>query len=240
MKIKLLLILVILSAGVAVFAQVSPGEKIISYIADPKVQDIQFYWKDDSGQIFRSIQRLQDFLLQKHKKLVFAMNGGMFAPDNSPQGLFIQQRQLLIPADTSSGSGNFYMKPNGILYITANGKAAICPTENFVNNGQIRFATQSGPMLLINGAFHPSFKKGSSNVNIRNGVGVLPDNRLLFAMSEEPINFWDFSNYFKERGCQNALYLDGFVSRTYLPEKKWVQTDGDFGVIIGVAYDTSK
>jgi uncharacterized protein YigE (DUF2233 family) len=34
--------------------------------------------------------------------------------------------------------------------------------------------------------------------------------------------------------CQNALYLDGFVSRTYLPEKAWKQVDGNFGVIIGV------
>jgi uncharacterized protein YigE (DUF2233 family) len=240
MKWKILLVLVFLSPGMIVFAQGSPGAKIISYIADPKAQDIQFYWKDDSGQILRSIQRLKDFLLQKHKKLVFAMNGGMFAPDNSPQGLFIQQQRLLTPVDTSSGSGNFYMKPNGILYITTDKKAVICPTADFVNDGQIRFATQSGPMLLINGAIHPGFKKGSSNVNIRNGVGVLPDNRLLFAMSQEPINFYDLADYFKQQGCQNALYLDGFVSRTYLPEKKWEQTDGNFGVIIGVAYDTSK
>jgi uncharacterized protein YigE (DUF2233 family) len=30
------------------------------------------------------------------------------------------------------------------------------------------------------------------------------------------------------------LYLDGLVSRTYLPEKEWTQTDGNFGVIIAV------
>jgi len=29
------------------------------------------------------------------------------------------------------------------------------------------------------------------------------------------------------------LYLDGFVSRTYLPEKKSLQEEGKFGVIIG-------
>jgi uncharacterized protein YigE (DUF2233 family) len=59
-------------------------------------------------------------------------------------------------------------------------------------------------------------------------------NRLVFAMSKAPINFYDLADYFKSLGCQNALYLDGFVSRTYLPEKNWVQTDGNFGVIIGV------
>jgi uncharacterized protein YigE (DUF2233 family) len=57
---------------------------------------------------------------------------------------------------------------------------------------------------------------------------------LVFAMSKKEINFYDFAKYFKDLGCKNALYLDGFVSRTYLPEKNWKQEDGDFGVIIGV------
>jgi len=89
-------------------------------------------------------------------------------------------------------------------------------------------------MLLINGAFHTAFKKGSANTNIRNAVGILPDNKVIFAMSSQPINFYDLAGYFRNMGCQNALYLDGFVSRTYLPEKNWIQTDGNFGVIIGV------
>lgn len=35
-------------------------------------------------------------------------------------------------------------------------------------------------------------------------------------------------------GCKNALFLDGYVSRTYMPSKKIYQTDGNFTVIIGV------
>jgi uncharacterized protein YigE (DUF2233 family) len=89
-------------------------------------------------------------------------------------------------------------------------------------------------MLLINNVIHPAFKDGSTNVNIRNGVGILPNGNIVFAMSKEAINFYEFAKYFKSLGCQNALYLDGFVSKTYLPEKKWIQTDGDFGVIIAV------
>jgi len=53
-------------------------------------------------------------------------------------------------------------------------------------------------------------------------------------MSKDNINFYDFAKYFQDIGCKYALYLDGFVSRTYCPEKNWTQTDGDFGVIIGV------
>jgi uncharacterized protein YigE (DUF2233 family) len=35
-------------------------------------------------------------------------------------------------------------------------------------------------------------------------------------------------------GCKNALFLDGFVSSMYLPEKGLIDTGGDFGVMIGV------
>ncbi|HEV7230206.1 MAG TPA: phosphodiester glycosidase family protein, partial [Bacteroidia bacterium] len=170
----------------------------------------------------------------KHQTLLFATNGGMYKPDNSPQGLFIQSGKVLAKLDTASGSGNFYLKPNGVFYITSGKQAFICNTSSFKDSGQVLFATQSGPILVIDGKIHSGFTRGSKNLNIRNGVGILPDNRIVFAMSKEPISFYDFANYFKSLGCKNALYLDGFVSRTYLPEKKWEQTDGNFGVIIGV------
>jgi uncharacterized protein YigE (DUF2233 family) len=54
-------------------------------------------------------------------------------------------------------------------------------------------------------------------------------------MSKEGINFYDFAEYFQALGCRNALYLDGYVSRTYLPSENWIQTDGNFAVIIGAA-----
>ena len=89
-------------------------------------------------------------------------------------------------------------------------------------------------MLVVDGNIHPAFRKGSANINIRNGVGILPDKRVLFALSREAINFYDFAEFFKSRGCQNALYLDGFVSRAYLPEKGWKQMDGNFGLLMAV------
>jgi uncharacterized protein YigE (DUF2233 family) len=89
-------------------------------------------------------------------------------------------------------------------------------------------------MLLVDGVIHPAFQQGSSNLNIRNGVGILPNQEVVFAMSKEEINFYDFAVFFQKMGCKDALYLDGFVSRAYLPEKKWMQTDGHFGVMIAV------
>ncbi len=162
------------------------------------------------------------------------MNGGMYLKDQSPQGLYIENGFTLSQIDTiQNGYGNFYLQPNGIFYLTSNGEGFICTTSDFRNKDNIKYATQSGPMLLIEGKIHPKFRKGSHNVHIRNGVGVLPDGQLLFAISKERINFFDFASYFKQNGCKNALYLDGFVSRVYLPSKNWIQLDGNFGVIIG-------
>ena len=71
-------------------------------------------------------------------------------------------------------------------------------------------------------------------MQVRNGVGLLPDGRVLLAMSSAKINFYDFADYFRRAGCRQALYLDGFVSRTYAPAAGWNPLDGDSGVIIGI------
>ena len=63
-------------------------------------------------------------------------------------------------------------------------------------------------------------------------MGILPDGKVLFAISEDKVNLYDFALWFKNKGCKNALYLDGFVSRIYLPSKNRQQADGNFGVII--------
>lgn len=239
MKRNLILVLttiLFLTAGVFVFAKRQQTEdgRFITYIVDPKKQDIKFYWKDDENQNFGSIENLKSRLEKHQQKLVFAMNGGMYKPDGSPQGLFIENQKTLSPLDTSSGNGNFYLKPNGVFYITTDNVPVICKTTDFADNGKIKYATQSGPMLVINGQIHAAFNEGSANLNIRNGAGILPG-KIVFVMSKKKINFYDFANYFKSLGCKNALYLDGLVSRTYLPEKEWIQTDGNFGVIIAVS-----
>ena len=235
-KIFLLVSLILIIVGLISFnVNKQYDDEIINYIVDLNKYDLKLYWKDDDGNTFRSIENLKDCLDKKKIKLVFAMNGGMYKQDNSPQGFFIKEEKELSPLDTTSGNGNFYLKPNGVFFITTANKALICESTRFVNKGDIKYATQSGPMLVIDGLIHPMFKQGSTNLNIRNGVGVLPNNEVVFAMSKQKINFYDFANYFKTLGCKQALYLDGFVSRTYLPEKNWIQTDGNFGVIIGVA-----
>lgn len=237
MKNKRLLILafIALTAALAAFTfNKNQQDGFIFYTVDPSKDDVQLYWKNEKGEILKSIQNLKKFIENKDSTLVFAMNAGMYKADNTPLGLFIQNNKTLVPVNNSTGQGNFYLKPNGVFYITTDNKAVVCRTESFQNTGNVKFATQSGPMLLIDGQIHGSFIQGSTNLNFRNGVGILPNGKILFAMSTKEISFYDFAEYFQREGCENALYLDGYVSRTYLPGKHWVQTDGNFGVMIGV------
>jgi len=234
-KILAFAFLIIGVVGILSFSQknIEENPDILSHIIDLKKQSLKFYWKNDKDEIFGSFKNLKEWSDSNNETLIFAMNGGMYKTDQSPQGLYIENGVKLADIDTlQNGYGNFYMQPNGIFYITNNNKATVCKTTTFKNK-DIKYATQSGPLLLIDGKIHQKFRNGSKNLNIRNGVGILPNNQLVFAMSKNKINFYDFANYFRSLGCKNALYLDGFVSKTYLPDKNWNSVDGNFGVIIG-------
>ncbi len=208
--------------------------KILSHTVDLKQQDLRMFWKNDEGKLYGSFKSLRSDLEADGKKLLFAMNGGMYMENQTPLGLYIEEGETKKKLNSvQEAYGNFYMQPNGIFIIHKNNTAEVVPTKEFVPSSSIRFATQSGPMLLIGGRIHSKFRKGSSNLHIRNGVGILPDGKVLFAMSKERINFYDFATYFKQKGCKYALYLDGAVSKTYLPSKNWEQLGGKFGVIIG-------
>jgi uncharacterized protein YigE (DUF2233 family) len=210
------------------------GKHILSITIDPKVDHMELYWKNDSGEVLKSIQNLKQFVEQHHQKLLFAMNAGMYNKDLSPKGLFIQNYKTLTQIDTTDGEGNFYLQPNGVFYLNDDKTADIDVTKKFHNKNKIKFATQSGPMLVIDGAINSAFNKESKNNNIRNGVGILPDNKIIFALSKTEINLYNFAKYFQSKGCKSALYLDGFVSRAYYPEANWIQTDGNFGAMIGI------
>ena len=206
---------------------------ILTYTINPKKQSLKFYWKDSQDSILKTFKNLKKEVENNNQELLFAMNGGMFKKDFSPKGLYIENGKTITKLDTiSKDFGNFYLQPNGVFLITENGVPIITKTQDLRIHKDIYYATQSGPMLVIDGELHTKFNKGSSNLNIRNGVGILPNDDLLFAMSRQKINFYNFAAFFKNKGCRNALYLDGFVSKTFLPSKNWEQLEGEFGVII--------
>ncbi len=210
---------------------ISEKEKFADFVVDPKSANVEMFWRNDDGETLKIFQNLKKIKKSKNRRLRFAMNGGMYEKNNLPKGLFVQNNRTITTLDTKTGDGNFYLKPNGVFYLTDDNRAFVVPTESFADDGKVKFATQSGPMLIINHEINRIFDKNSVNLNIRNAVCVLPDGNIVFAISKSETNFYDLADHFKSLNCRDALYLDGFVSRMYLPEQ---QLDGDFAVIIGV------
>lgn len=209
----------------------------IIYRTNSKEDKVELFWKNNKNKPLKSLKNLKDFVVSKNLNLKFAMNGGMYIQNNIPKGLYIENYKILNPIDTLSGEGNFYLKPNGIFSIRKSGNYEILPTELFKFNSEIKFATQSGPILILNGKINSIFQKNSKNLNIRNGIGILKNGEAVFVMSKKEIAFYDFAELFKNLGCENALYLDGLVSKSYYPSQNWIQENGNFGVMIGVISD---
>ena len=113
--------------------------------------EYNFFWKDDKDMVIGNFHSLSDYVSKESKQLCFAMNGGMFRKDLSPQGLYIEDGKIQSVLDTNQkGYGNFYLKPNGVFYITKDNKGHVCKTHDF-RGDNVKYATQSGPMLLIEG-----------------------------------------------------------------------------------------
>ncbi len=208
--------------------------RIVSYIVDPSESRLQFFLKNGGSERYKNFSKLKEELALENIELKFAMNGGMFTPEHKPVGLYIEEGQVLSNLDTILESrGNFYLQPNGVFLIDKFHKPSVVTTDEFEFSEDIEYATQSGPMLLVNGEYHPAFNKESKNLNIRNGVGILKNGYVLFAMTNEKMNFYDFASFFKKNGCSNALYLDGAISKIYTEGEASADSEGNFGVIIG-------
>ena len=213
--------------------QITPPSRFITHIVDPSESELVFFWRYKTGEPYQHFRHVKQALASENKTLRFAMNGGIFQEDLTPLGLYVENGELLYRLSLrQQGYGNFYIQPNGVFYLTKSRQAFVVPTVVFELTSDVNYATQSGPMLVVDGKINPKLTPGSSSLRVRNGVGVLPDGRIMFVLSKRFINFYDFAHYFQQQGCKNALYLDGSVSRIYLPEKNIV-SDGRFGVMIG-------
>jgi uncharacterized protein YigE (DUF2233 family) len=180
---------------------------------------VRLYWKQSDGTPYAYFSALPRDLESGAGRLLFATNAGMFDSTLKPVGLYVEQGRELVHVNTKSGKGNFHMKPNGIFYMFA-GKAAVAETQVFLKQRpQADLATQSGPMLAIDGRLHPRFSRGSASLKMRNGVGVRADGKVIFAISQEAVSFDALARLFRDGlKCPNALFLDGgSASSLYAP-----------------------
>ena len=209
----------------------------------PAKQQLQIFVRDETGQRFRNAAAIKVWATKNDQKLRFATNIGIFDRSINPLGLLVQNHVELQPLNRSNGTGNFFLQPNGVFYV-ADGKAGILATRSYpptshIGTSKISLATQSGPLLLEEGRINPLFTLGSRNQLLRSGVGVSKprpqETEAIFVISNGPINFYDFANFFKEKvGCESALYLDGVISRFYLSDINRQEDDGDFSGLFAV------
>lgn len=210
------------------------------FIVDLNKSPVAIYYKDNGGNRIGNFERLKEYLEGQSEELIFATNGGMYTSEGGPVGLLVTDSKVQNPLDLKDGGseGNFYLKPNGVFAIT--GKEAVIMESTRFNDWagkeRVNYATQSGPMLIIDGKVHPKFRKDSSNKVVRSGVGIINSSQVVFAISEKGVTFYDFAMLFQQQlKCNNALYLDGVVSRMYLPALERNDLEGDFGSIIAVS-----
>lgn len=188
------------------------------------------------GKPLRDFSRLSADVADRGAELVFAMNAGMYHADRRAVGLLVENGVTTSPLNTSRGFGNFYLKPNGVFYL-AGGRAGVLETSEFARRAIAPdYATQSGPMLLIDGEMHPRFLRNASSRNIRNGVGVAPDGRkVAFVISNTKVTFYEFASFFRDvLGIRDALYLDGSISRLHAAALGRSDTGDDMGPLVFV------
>lgn len=182
-----------------------------------KLSDLQLFLNDPSQQPLLKFENIKK-QLHSCQRLEFAMNAGMYHPDYAPVGLYIENGKQLTVLNEQQGFGNFFMQPNGVVAWNDQ-QVVIETTQDFkTSRFKANYATQSGPMLIIDGKINPKFLADSDSLKIRNGVGV-KDNTLYFVITRNRVNFYQFAQFFKdELNIDNALYLDGSISSLYLPK----------------------
>ncbi len=187
---------------------------------DPHQADVRVMYRKNLSTPY-GFDILEKQIEKQGNRLVMAMNAGMYESDRHPVGLLVSQGQLITPLNVKKGKGNFYMEPNGVFGIKKDGTAFIFTTKSYANHriisSQLLLATQSGPIMLLGGKINPLFNQNSKNWHFRNVVGVRKDGKVVFAISDQQVSFYEFSAFLLELGCVDALYLDGMVSRMYVP-----------------------
>jgi uncharacterized protein YigE (DUF2233 family) len=169
--------------------------------------------------------------------IAFAMNGGMYGDDLKAIGYYVQNGDRMGELNRAEGTGNFYMKPNGVFFGTG-GKWQVLGSNTFFNTVKDRpqFGTQSGPLMVVDGKLHPDIQDNGPSRAIRNGVGVDSGGKAHFVISNAPVSFGQLARYFRDEvKVRNALYLDGAVSSLWDPARERMDK-GRVGPIIVVSH----
>lgn len=207
-----------------------------------KQQALELHWKNPAGEAFENFAALESHLNAQGRSLVFATNAGIYARDLTPLGLHVAGGDTHRTLNQGKGGrGNFFLKPTGVFFWDERGAHIVTVEAYAAATVQPRLAVQSGPLLVIEGALHPKFVADSDSRYIRNGVGIVSPDEVVFVLSNRPVNFHTFASFFRDRlGCEDALYLDGTLSDFYLPALRRLPKGKEFVGIFAVTQPLAK
>ncbi|WP_420585847.1 phosphodiester glycosidase family protein [Ruegeria sp.] len=206
---------------------------------DAANEELRLFLNDENGDLLGHFSSVNEALEPQGKRLAFAMNAGMYHDDRSPVGHYVEDGQEQMRVISNPGPGNFGLLPNGVFCVRE-GRADVFETLDYVDQApECQFATQSGPMLVIDGELHPRFLPDSTSLFVRNGAGTSVDGtRAVFAISEDYVTFHEFGRLFRDvLATPNALFFDGNISRMYERASNRSDIGFSLGPIVGVVED---
>lgn len=211
------------------------GKRFTECIAEPGKHRIALHITGKNGVIYRGFTNLaQDYPADT---IAFAINGGMYDTGSEPIGYYVEDGRRLHQLNTRDAGGNFYLKPNGVFFGEADGGWRVLASEDFAGQVSQRpnFGTQSGPMLLIGGKLHPQISETGTSLKLRNGVGIDPQGRAHFVISDEPVAFGTLALLMRDHvNASEALFFDGTVSSLWHPASGRMDSRYPLGPLIVV------
>jgi uncharacterized protein YigE (DUF2233 family) len=202
--------------------RVFEGQNFRVVSVDLRREMLSLHWKDpDNGEPYGTINALRQWGMAHGRRMLFAANAGIYDRQNAPLGLYVENGKTVVPLNLAHGnpaSGNFSLLPNGVFAVYPDGHAAVRTSAAFKADAKpAQWASQSGPMLVIDGKLNDQFIDDSNSLKWRSGVCAKTPHHVVFVVSEAPVNFHTFARLFKEElGCRDALYLDGTISQFYV------------------------
>lgn len=202
--------------------------------ADPAKHRITTALLGPDGQPFGS---LEAFVKGRDPATVaFAMNAGAFGDDLRPIGYYVENGERLAELNRASGTGNFYLKPNGVFFGNGTSAWQVLETDTFIETIETRpkFGTQSGPLLVVDGQVPRTILDNGPSKAVRNAVGVDAEGKAHFVIADAPLSFGQLARYFRDvLKVGNALCLDSQVSSLWDPASGRIDK-GRIGPIIVV------
>ena len=130
------------------------------------------------------------------ERVAFAMNAGMYDEDGPPDRA--GDRRGEAEARDQPAQGRRQLPPDAQRRVPgAHGRPRRDRHKReWKPSPDVRLATQSGPMLVIDGKLHPAFDHDGTSRHVRNGVGIGPQGRSACSSSATDRSRWESSRAF--------------------------------------------